>query len=385
MSGLMDAYDPWAWRSNMDAPQPSKLAQALLKPGPEPTGTEKVFDSIYGWLGGLPQNRWAASKLTDLATLGGFAPWVGAYEGGKDLVRTGHPGTLAMALMPGARVAGPVAKVAEKAAEKGIRAFHGSPHSFDRFSLDKIGTGEGAQAYGHGLYFAENEGVARAYRDNLEQAAAWRKPVAHDKAVLRDIEQKLVDAAPSGLFGRWKIDKAERARLEAQAIELRDSIARAERHLNDPAKKGHMYEVNIKASPDDFLDWDKPLSQQSEKVRAAFPAEFHAQRGADAHDMLAERLAPALPDNADNGWTSIVNTMNDRVQRRDLAADALRKAGIPGIRYLDQGSRSAGEGSRNYVVFDDALIEIMRKYGLLPPAVALGAGLLSDDPAQASP
>jgi len=48
-----------------------------------------------------------------------------------------------------------------------IRAYHGSPHTFDRFDLSKIGTGEGAQAYGHGLYFAENEGVARSYKTTL--------------------------------------------------------------------------------------------------------------------------------------------------------------------------------------------------------------------------
>ena len=49
-----------------------------------------------------------------------------------------------------------------------IKAFHGSPHDFDRFSTENIGTGEGAQAYGHGLYFAEREGTAKAYRDNLK-------------------------------------------------------------------------------------------------------------------------------------------------------------------------------------------------------------------------
>ena len=43
---------------------------------------------------------------------------------------------------------------------KGIKAYHGSPHSFDRFSTESIGTGEGAQQYGRGLYFAENEKVA---------------------------------------------------------------------------------------------------------------------------------------------------------------------------------------------------------------------------------
>ena len=48
-----------------------------------------------------------------------------------------------------------------------LKAYHGSPHDFDRFDLSKIGTGEGAQAYGHGLYFAEKEAVARSYRDSL--------------------------------------------------------------------------------------------------------------------------------------------------------------------------------------------------------------------------
>ena len=53
----------------------------------------------------------------------------------------------------------------------GIVAYHGSPHSFDQFDTSKIGTGEGAQAYGHGLYFAGNEGVAQAYRKNLSGPA----------------------------------------------------------------------------------------------------------------------------------------------------------------------------------------------------------------------
>src|SRR5580765_7610443 len=64
----------------------------------------------------------------------------------------------------------------------GIRAFHGSPHSFDRFDLSKIGTGEGAQAYGHGLYFAENEGVAKGYRDALTPRPAGLSDAGHDVA-----------------------------------------------------------------------------------------------------------------------------------------------------------------------------------------------------------
>ena len=42
--------------------------------------------------------------------------------------------------------------------------YHGSPHMFDKFDMSKIGTGEGNQAYGYGLYMAENPGVARGYK-----------------------------------------------------------------------------------------------------------------------------------------------------------------------------------------------------------------------------
>ena len=44
-------------------------------------------------------------------------------------------------------------------------AYHGSPHRFDKFTLDHIGTGEGAQAYGWGLYFAGNKEVAKYYKE----------------------------------------------------------------------------------------------------------------------------------------------------------------------------------------------------------------------------
>lgn len=65
---------------------------------------------------------------------------------------------------------------------------------------------------------------------------------------------------------------------------------------------------------------------------------------------------------------------------RQAAAQALRESGIPGIKYLDAGSRASGQGSRNYVVFDDSLIEILRKYGVsglaaLPAGVLAGMGL----------
>jgi hypothetical protein len=60
-----------------------------------------------------------------------------------------------------------------------LKAYHGTPHRFEptednplgRFDLSKIGSGEGAQVYGHGAYLAENESIARHYRDALSPPA----------------------------------------------------------------------------------------------------------------------------------------------------------------------------------------------------------------------
>ena len=46
-------------------------------------------------------------------------------------------------------------------------AYHGTPHNFDRFSTSAIGTGEGALSFGWGLYFTNQEDIARWYADKL--------------------------------------------------------------------------------------------------------------------------------------------------------------------------------------------------------------------------
>ncbi len=92
-------------------------------------------------------------------------------EAAADVLSWALPvGKVAKAAGVAAAALKPMAKAGEGATgglSDFITAYHGSPHDFDRFDLSKIGTGEGAQAYGHGLYFAENEGVAKGYRDTL--------------------------------------------------------------------------------------------------------------------------------------------------------------------------------------------------------------------------
>jgi hypothetical protein len=152
---------------------------------------------------------------------------------------------------------------------------------------------------------------------------------------------------------------------------------------------GSMYEVNINANPDDFLDWDKPLSEQGEKVRSAFKELNHYSpssdklptetipgtgiepTGASMHQWLANRVK-SQPADYHGNWADFL----DKSAAGQYASQEMRDAGIPGIKYLDAGSRSAGDGSRNYVVFDDKLIEIVKKYGL---AATLGAGLITQE------
>jgi hypothetical protein len=314
--------------------------------------------------------------------------------------------------LPGAeRLTKAVKRVVEKA--KPITAYHGSPHDFEQFSLSKIGTGEGAQAYGHGLYFAENPNVAGEYARKLTARGTTSEPEVLERyfqpgRVVDGYSGKdKVLAFHQGTSERgWavtvqRVDEAgnlvDRPRTHATAptfAAVRESLS--------PGRQG-MYEVAINADPEQFLDWDKSIADQPEAIRKLLGYQPRpSQAEADAVFALAkERGVPpaSLPEykalerrldqtaklerdypdgraiyNDAAGSSEVTNPMLRQFARApEQASEKLKAAGIPGIKYLDQGSRSAGEGSRNYVVFDDNLIEILKKYGILLPAAGVGA------------
>lgn len=278
---------------------------------------------------------------------------------------TAIPGGLARgALKAGAKLGGEalediIAPAAKKATTGGvedmIKAYHGSPHDFDRFDLSKIGTGEGAQAYGHGLYFAEHEGVAKQYRDQLQwkgadfndtHVIAQNAIDRHngDRAAAADSLQSAVDSTVR--FHRGK-PPASQAAANAETEKAITLLRSGEPVTGKPPAPGRMYEVGIRANPEHFLDWDKPLSEQHPKVREAAKTMKYLPGEQRELGQLKGR--------------EILNSMHGTDQE---ATAALREAGIPGIKYLDQGSRGKGDGTRNYVVFDDKLIDILKKYGI---------------------
>jgi hypothetical protein len=295
----------------------------------------------------------------------------------------------AMGLIPMSRGLKPV--------QKGIRAYHGSPHDFDRFDISKIGTGEGAQAYGHGIYFADNPAVAQSYRDTL--SGVYGKGVPDDLvrsasgglslnneqlAVLRHFAgEKDLSALDAAKRVQWRFSDLRDDGPTGNGPIHRGLMAAIEQTRN--AGKGRMYEVNINAHPDQFLDWDKPLSKQPHVVEAipelaeAAKKEAYNRALSATHQSRADQLWSMVKDplQAPGGFAMDTLSPRKRGGGREAAVSAMmNERGVPGVQYLDQGSRTAGEGSRNYVVFDDKLIDIIKKYGLaalgLPPAMTAG-------------
>ena len=264
--------------------------------------------------------------------------------------------------------------------DEGITAYHGSPHDFEKFDTSKIGTGEGAQAYGHGLYFAQNENTAKEYRDSLSannpepievdgerfhQPTRMQRLVANHfgdvDAVLKEMEPNWEYAIDKHLSLPDDADELERMVAEDNAIEAhreRFAVEGMRGKTVKYGKPGHMYEVHINAHPDHFLDWDAPLSQQSEHVQKRL-SPHHSVLSQAAMDMF-DGKPEDLSGSDLYQWLS--GEHEGGLGSPKHVTEQLSNLGIKGIKYLDAGSRGAGEGTRNYVVFDHNNVAVKRKY-----------------------
>ena len=258
-------------------------------------------------------------------------------------------------------------RLAARAAPQGLIAYHGSPHRFDRFDMSKLGTGEGPQAYGHGLYFAENEAVAKAYRDTFAKTAGAR--ATFDGKTVGDLV--LTDPV------------AAKALAQVENFGgVAEAIARLKRMGGSPAAirwleergagvdvvpNASMYQVRINADPADFLDYDAPLSGQSVRVREAMLSQPEVARAiaAQSHILpdIADKMSGAGAYSALTGWKRGADLSPLTASAANIT-QRMAGVGLPGIKYFDQGSRATGGGSRNFVVFDDALVDILKRYAV---------------------
>ena len=273
----------------------------------------------------------------------------------------------------------------------GFKAYHGSPHSFDKFSMDAIGTGEGAQHYGHGLYFAEAEPVAKVYRDqlsNMDTAAAQRVLDKFDgnlnKAILDTYKKfdRLEERFKAGAFEGSEKRYYAQMQLQYNKIMQLEQLAETGKFPT-----GSMYEVNIAANPENFIDYNAPLNKQTGKV-AEYISNYEAMTGRPILDPLPDRDLTGEDLYSSIVGKEIKNTSGDfnypsYKEGSVLASDYLKREGIPGIKYLDAGSRGTANATRNFVVFDENLINIVKKYGVAGAAVMLGVTAMDVEQAMA--
>ena len=249
----------------------------------------------------------------------------------------------------------------------GMTVFHGSPYRFTKFDANKIGSGEGNQVYGHGLYFAEAPAVAEGYQKRLAGGADpytynWQgkqyeggvggDPVAHvlglayhqSPKVARDIAKQGIEGVKAG--EPWALEKG--LDYFRQMFDTASQIKKKD----IKATQGALYKVDL---PDEkiasMLDWDNPVPDpMREKLSKAMLEKF----GSGATGTSGEKLYKEIQKNYE--WAGSKNPAME-------ASNFLQEHGIPGVRYLDAGSRRKG-GTSNFVVFDPTHVNILERNGM---------------------
>jgi hypothetical protein len=311
------------------------------------------------------QSQRAANPRPDVTDLFGYGPswqsyWQNAQKNLAQNFPIDSPESVRGAAFNAAMNAGPLATV-----------FHGSPHLFSKFDSSKVGTGEGAQAYGHGLYFAENKDVARGYKKSTSHqdvVRQFRSELPDDAGF--DEVMSLVNA------GQFSPNKANLLRelnnndwlgfdYPSQAI---SQAFRQDLKNFDPSPKlqeavrnyGNLYKVDL---PDEhigkMLDWDKPISADLRaKVIAALPENQRDLSGVVVGSNRSAAYRSLVRGESDMDGAQLYGLLEQNLGKQK-ATEVMRSVGIPGIKYLDAGSRDAGKGTSNYVVFDDQIPKII--------------------------
>ena len=325
----------------------------------------------------------------------------------------------------------PVSIIMPTEAEPGIIAFHGSGANFNKFEIGMIGTGEGAQAFGYGLYFAQEEDIAKYYRDAHSRSVdidgtPFIRGNKHFDWVVGD--QDIADnLGATGGNLEQAIKEAKEAQQEMLDFGNKDAAAlyanevtkmeALRGRVTNNSTDGKVYKVGLAPKPEDLLDNELPFSRQTKQVqekliRAGYIEEDYTSMSgsmileaimtniaktetAETTGRIAEinielkKLSDIISKNSsgyqqnltDIGRKAVDNydkLLNERknlpyytgFKKSDasrLASKKLAEAGIPGIKYLDNSARKTSGTSSNFVIFDDNMIKILEKYGIVGP------------------
>jgi hypothetical protein len=249
-----------------------------------------------------------------------------------------------------------------------------------RFRLDKMGTGEGAQAYGAGAYLSDSKPLANShYRHRLTEYGYKRQ-----SGSLPPMEEFAYDLLEQGrddvdVVNAMRIKYGDQATNTAEFWDAFDSAKTG-------VKEGALYTAEI---PHEslMLDWDKPLSEQPEvleKLRSAGLVVGDEVQGLEmGRGPISQITGEQIVDDIAAQWSNdyglddVLGIEADTGQ--EAASRFLQRIGIPGTTYIGGTS-----GERNFVLFDENAIDIKEK-GLIDPmllapvAAAAGIGLAAQN------
>ena len=284
-----------------------------------------------------------------------------------------------------------------------VRALHASPHSFRKFDTAFMGKGEGAQAYGWGLYFAENPKVNRSYMNQFAQdKATWK---------FREVETGVIEVMQRSLVGSF-LPKDALPEAKEDASDIAWSV------LGDlvDAARGSMTVLDIVMELHDEIDTNRKYAetypQEREKleqlegfmlslldhldeieVRTGMPSNYRVELNVEDYldfmeggellfwdkgygSSTTSRIGDWLLDEGkeeayslfndkdpENGYWmggKIYRSLEDALGSPREASEFLLRHGVKGIRYADGFSRWKAEEKQtyNYVIFDGNDIKI---------------------------
>ena len=282
------------------------------------------------------------------------------------------------------------------------KVFHGSPHLFKNWDFSKMGSGEGAQAFGHGGYFASNKKIGEHYRDVLTDTTDGYfkyksltdkendiikdfyvspdddnsmirhhvKQQLSKRDTLQDFNERLRNNQPTAdEYGYLKKNGEiafefgeEGKRLYEQSIGLlNDQINTLKKVENinrqdDLVKNtGHLYEIELRPDPEDFPEYYTPISDQKNILKKYNDAYKRSKVATGEEKAMLEKALDVI-----NPRLSIEDQYHHHKTRKNkkewfpatVVSESLRILGIPGHKYLDATSRGNRSSKNfNYVVY----------------------------------
>lgn len=282
---------------------------------------------------------------------------------------------------------------------KQVVAFHGSPHSFDRFTTEKMGAGEGVQAFGWGLYFTDLESIARSYAKKLsgDEYSYDGKLISKDvyeyldvvdesygenfnENTIKSLAKKAIDKIINEYIPDLK-DVEQTTRSQKQREEIPSQIRRLENvvsELNDiilskeikKAINKNLYKVSLHKgkTPEQYtwLEWDKPISEKQidlivNQGNKEFSEIFSKEKDGNVFYLGIKRPNGRISQ-SNIGSSVYKNIIEYQTNSQKEASLFLLRAGIGGIKYpaesISRGATSDTARGFNYVVFDENAITI---------------------------